>query len=54
MAANPNIARQIERTFGQEIVGAHDQQPVGLKQKVFDLLIGIFEGYEEFLGGTPD
>jgi hypothetical protein len=54
MAANPNIAPQIERTFKQETVRADDQHPVGLTQRVFDLLLEIFEGYEEFLGWTPD
>jgi len=60
MAANPNIAPQIERTFGQETVRARDLRParvkqkVSVKQKVFDLLIEILEGYEEFLGWSPD
>jgi hypothetical protein len=54
MAANPNIAPQIERTFKQETVQAHDLHPVGMKQRFLDLLLEIFEGYEDFLGWTPD
>ncbi|MGA7079439.1 MAG: hypothetical protein WBQ43_21955 [Terriglobales bacterium] len=54
MAANPNIAPQIERTFEQQTVRADDLWPVSLKQRVLDLLVEIFEGYEEFLGLTPD
>jgi hypothetical protein len=32
----------------------NEPKPVGVKQRVQDLLVAIFEGHEEFLGWTPD
>jgi hypothetical protein len=54
MAANPTVAPQAERVLEKKTLEVCDRRPLGLKQRVRDRLIEIFEGYEEFLGWTPD
>ncbi len=33
---------------------AFEPTPIGLEQRLRNLLVAIFEGHEEFLGWTPD
>jgi|HubBroStandDraft_1064217.scaffolds.fasta_scaffold00030_46 hypothetical protein len=57
MAANPNIAPRVNPVnpvFEEKTMPVCDPQPLGLKERVRDLLVEIFERHEEFLGWTPD
>jgi hypothetical protein len=54
MVANPNIVPQLERATHKEPMQIAEPKPATLKKRVRDLLIDMFEGYQEFLGRTPD
>jgi hypothetical protein len=54
MAANPNVAPQVKTVVEKEIIRLCEPKPVTLKQRVRNLLVKMFKGYEEFLGWTPD
>jgi hypothetical protein len=54
MAANPNIAPQLELVPKKKNLEVLETESVSLKKRVRDLLMEIFEGHEEFLGRTPD
>jgi hypothetical protein len=52
--AAPCVAPQVEPPVEKKATPVDKPKPVGLKQRVRDLLVAIFEGHEEFLGWTPD
>ncbi|MGO9518374.1 MAG: hypothetical protein ACLPND_15145 [Candidatus Korobacteraceae bacterium] len=52
--AAPCIAPPVEMRIEKKTVRVSELKPEGLKQRVRDLLVAIFEGHEEFLGWTPD
>jgi hypothetical protein len=54
MAANPNIAPQVELPLTGKSVAFSKPREASLKKRIYNLLQEIFEGYEEFLGCTPD
>ena len=62
MAASPRIAPQVEPVFEKKTLKLcqpqHKPKPrpktAGQKPQVRDVVAEIFEGYEEFLGCTPN
>jgi hypothetical protein len=54
MAANPNVVPQGKTVVEKEIIRLCEPKRLTLKQRVRNLLIKMFKGYEEFLGWTPD
>ena len=54
MAANPNVIPRAKPALEKEIIRLCEPKRVGLKQRVRNLLVEMFKGYEEFLGWTPD
>jgi hypothetical protein len=54
MAANPNIVPELKRTMGDNVVPFSKPKETSLNERVRHVLREIFEGYEEFLGCTPD
>ncbi|HKM85460.1 MAG TPA: hypothetical protein VJW96_04585 [Terriglobales bacterium] len=62
MAASPCVAPQVKPVFKKRTLELcepkHNPKPrpktIGQKPRVRDLVAEIFEGYEEFLGCTPD
>jgi hypothetical protein len=54
MAANPNVIPRAKPALEKEIIRLCEPKRVSLKQRVRNLLVEMFKGYEEFLGWTPD
>jgi hypothetical protein len=62
MAASPRVAPQVEPGFEKKTLKLcepkHSSKPrpkaAGQKPRVRDMVAEIFEGYEEFLGCTPN
>lgn len=54
MAANPNVVPRVKAVVEKEVIRLCEAEPLTLKQRVRNLLIKMFKGYEEFLGWTPD
>jgi hypothetical protein len=54
MAANPNIVPPLKRALNDNIMPFSKPRETSLNQRIYNLLREIFEGYEEFLGRTPD
>jgi hypothetical protein len=48
------IAPQVKMHVEEKLMPVSETRPAGLKQRIRDLLVAIFEGHEEFLGWTPD
>jgi hypothetical protein len=54
MAANPSIIPQAKVAPDKQTIQIAEPNPLTLKKRVRDLLIEMLEGYQEFLGWTPD
>ncbi len=54
MAANPNIVPEMKLVLNDKSVPASRPSQTSVNQRIRNLLQEIFEGYEEFLGCTPD
>jgi hypothetical protein len=54
MAANPTIIPQLKLARENKSVPFPKPMETSLSQRIHNLLQEIFEGYEEFLGCTPD
>jgi hypothetical protein len=54
MAANPNVISQAKVAPDKQAMQIAEPMPVTLTYRLRDLLIQMFEGYQEFLGWTPD
>jgi hypothetical protein len=54
MAANSNIVPEVKLALNDNTVPFSKPREMSLNERVRHLLQEIFEGYEEFLGCTPD
>ncbi len=54
MAANSNMVPKLKLALIDNTVPLSKSRETSLNERVRDVLQEIFEGYEEFLGCTPD
>ncbi|HSZ62604.1 MAG TPA: hypothetical protein VK828_12455 [Terriglobales bacterium] len=54
MAANSNMIPKLKLALTDNVVRFSNPKETSLNDRVRDMLHEIFEGYEEFLGCTPD
>jgi hypothetical protein len=54
MAANSNIVPEVKLARNDNAVPFSEPRETSLNERVRHVLQEIFEGYEEFLGWTPD
>ncbi|MGA2356225.1 MAG: hypothetical protein ABSG02_17150 [Terriglobales bacterium] len=54
MAANPTIVPQLKLALENKRISFSKPREASLNERIHNLLQEIFEGYEEYLGCTPD